>query len=152
LKIIIFFLIIFSIGTFAGDFDSSWMRIEPSGYNPSFADNIDNLAKFKKHIQELTKEADVVAILKPTHIRIVECVKDECQDGNSDSIYYKAKVIKVLKGKYTKKEMVFVKYMNGDVIPTNNRVYFLNKGEEGYGSHMFYSYPAEKIILDCFKK
>jgi hypothetical protein len=147
-----------TVFTFGSGFDTGWIYL---GGNTSELDlKVEKKIKEKgvdcKFINTLHSEPDIVAILRPIKVRIFECSSRE----DEKCLAYKAKVIKVLKGKYNKPYITFVNDgWNSRGIPFSNRIYFLSKeykdediNEKVHYSDTFVEFNVDKKVLDCFKK
>jgi hypothetical protein len=154
MKITIFFLM--TVFTFGSGFDTDWVKLRSDvPKNVKFENSIEKV-RFQNHIKKITKESPLVTVLRPTEVRIFEC--KEREDGMCFA--YKAKVIKVLKGKYDKSYITFVNnsgFTSG--ISFSNKIYLLSKeykdediNEKVHYSPEFFEYEARQDIIDCFKK
>jgi len=154
MKITIFFLM--TVFTFGSSFDTGWVKLRSDvPRNVKFENSIEKV-RFQNNIKENAKEFPLIAVLRPTEVRIFEC------SGREDNkcLAYKAKVIKVLKGKYNKPYITFVNDgWEASGISFSNKVYFLSKeykdediNEKVHYSPEFFEYEARQDIIDCFKK
>jgi hypothetical protein len=140
--------------TFGSGFDTDWVNLTGEQDIKIKKGKVDY--KFCKLINNTPFKPNFIAILKPTQVRIFEC------SGREDNkcLAYKAKVIKVLKGKYNKPYITFVNDgWEASGISFSNKVYFLSKeykdediNEKVHYSPEFFEYEARQDIIDCFKK
>jgi len=131
MKITIFFLM--TVFTFGSDFDTGWIKLGSTSIKKSGFINDSYKIKFQNHIKKITKESPLVTVLRPTEVRIFEC--KEREDGMCFA--YKAKVIKVLKGKYNKSYITFV---------NNSSFMYLYSAEEGSERRKLLYLVAESFI------
>jgi hypothetical protein len=122
-----------TVFTFGSGFDTDWVELRSDvPRNVKFENSIEKV-RFQNNIKKNAKEFPLIAILRPIKIRIFECSSRE----DEKCLAYKAKVIKVLKGKYNKSYITFV---------NNSSFMYLYSAEEGSERRKLLYLVAESFI------
>jgi len=119
----------------------------PSSYKKTTISQLDE--ERKKVLNDIYLNTDVIAILKVTHFYIYRAPSNE----SGYNVKFRANVIKVVKGTYTKKTIVFDgDYDNAPDAESYDQMYLLHRSEDpvGYQSDEFMQFDPVGVELDYF--